>query len=117
MTLARLLPLSLLLVATPAAAQNVDAGFPRTAFLFEARLALGDSAPVTNNGGNVGVGFTAVPSLLAGVRLIDRLHVGMGFSFARISNGGGSANVVTFAPTFAIDIWKARDNRVAFYGK
>ena len=45
----RLVPLVLLLVATPALAQNSDAAFPRSAFLFEARLAFGDAAPVTSD--------------------------------------------------------------------
>ena len=94
------------LTVGPAAAARADEnGMPTTAFLFEARI-----------GGSVAFGVTA--GLLVGARIIDRLHLGLGFGFVRTdSTGAGSNNRVNFAPTVAVDILKARDNRVAFYGK
>ena len=96
-----------------------DQGLPRNAFLFEARLAFGSSV-ITFGGGTVAA-FQAVPSLLVGARLVDRLQIGLGFGFLRTSAEAGTGtsanNIVTFAPTAEFDLVKSRDNRVAFYGK
>jgi hypothetical protein len=121
MTARRSLFLLTLLIAAPALAEKGEHSMPDNAFLFEARLSLGTpfsvgtlSAPST---------FAAVPSLLVGARLGGRLHLGLGFSFFRLSNGGagggGSSdyNVVVFAPTAALDLVKSHDERVALYGK
>jgi hypothetical protein len=94
-----------LTVGHVAPARADENGMPKTAFLFEARI-----------GGSVAFGVTA--GLLVGARIIDRLHLGLGFALVRTdSTGAGSNNRVNFAPTVAVDIVKAHDNRVAFYGK
>jgi hypothetical protein len=112
-------------------AQSSEHGMPNNAFLFEARLAFATSVATTGGlfggGGGSPVGVVAVvPSLLVGGRLIGRLHIGLGFSFWRITASttsmfGGSQhddyNVVTIAPTFGADIVKSADDRVAFYVK
>jgi hypothetical protein len=111
MKLARLVLMVSMIVAAPAFAESEN-GFPRTAFLFEARLGVGVGETQ---------GFTALPSLLLGARLINRLQVGVGFSYFHISNtvgaNGTGLNAVVFAPTFAVDIIKSHDDRAAFYGK
>jgi hypothetical protein len=140
MSACRLLPLALLFVARTASAsppasttaqpapapaeQNVPPqvsgptiaapavlGFPRTAFLFEARLSLGGG--VAGDGGMV-----TQPSLFLGARIIDRIHLGAGVTFHRTAAGdAGSTNTFTVEPSVAIDIVKSQDNRTAFYIK
>jgi hypothetical protein len=115
----------MLMLAGPIAnAQKSENGLPETAFLFEARLQLAGNFAVLGIGfGNAltSTAFTAVPSLLLGARLLDRIQVGLGIGLIRAqgNTGGGtqSFNFVTFAPTIAGDIVKSADNRVAFYAK
>jgi hypothetical protein len=108
-------------VAEPAHAQKSENGMPDLAFLFEARFAFATTVATTGLFGGTGQLFAVVPALLIGARLLDRIHVGLGFSFWRLSvvslNNHDDDNVITFAPTIAADIFKASDNRVAFYGK
>ena len=104
MKLAPLVLVAALLSPVAAHAEKGENSMPTTAFLFEARI-----------GGSVAFGVTA--GLLVGARIIDRLHLGLGFAFVRTDNGAGSNNRVNFAPTVAVDIIKAHDDRVAFYGK
>ncbi len=99
-----------------ARAEKVEQSMPDNAFLFEARLG-GGSPLVVLGAGAFNTSITATPSLLLGARLIDRLHVGLGFSFTRLSGGGSDSNAVTFAPTVGADLIKSRDDRVAFYLK
>jgi hypothetical protein len=124
MRLSRLVVLVALVsaVLAPAAASAQEARMPRNSFLLEFRV--GGAAPISFGALTLGGGFTAVPSLLAGVRLVDRFHLGLGFSFMRLDNtggggigGGADLNIVTFAPTFAVDLIKSHDNRVAMYLK
>jgi hypothetical protein len=109
-----------LALLAPAVAFAEGEGLPRSAFLVEMRLGAG--APVGFGGLTAGGTFTAVPSLLVGARLLDRIQLGLGFSFLRLSNTGGlggatDLNVVTFAPSFSGDVVKSHDNRVALYLK
>jgi|GEM_PF-7096745 len=88
--------------------------FRSLALMVEFRVA--GAATLTGGGGG-----TAVPSLVVGVRLINRLQLGLGFSFLRTVTGAGvtdtANNFVTFVPTASIDIFQSRDMRFAFYGK
>jgi hypothetical protein len=66
----------------------------------------------------------AVPSLTVGGRLVDRLQLGLGFGLFRVASPGGGPNgngtnqtTFTFAPTVAVDLLKAHDNRAAWYLK
>lgn len=105
----------------PAAASAQETRMPRNSFLLEMRV--GGAQAISFGGLTLSGGFTAVPSLLVGVRLVDRFHLGLGFSFMRLDNGGGGGgfgadlNIVTFAPTFAVDLVKSHDNRLALYLK
>jgi hypothetical protein len=111
-----------LALCAPAVAFAEGEGLPRSAFLVEMRLGAG--APVGLGGITPGGSFSAVPSLLVGARLLDRIQLGLGISFLRLSNSGGALgggasdlNVVTFAPSFSGDVVKSHDNRVALYLK
>jgi hypothetical protein len=108
------LALALLLVPTLARAQ-----MPSLAFMTEARI--GGGAGVIGGGGG-----GASASLTFGARLADRLQVGVGFGLFRYSTPGvniGPNNInndtttFTLNPTVAVDILKAKDNKVAWYGK
>jgi hypothetical protein len=114
-----LIPLAFLLAGTPALAQSQPEGMPNNAFLFEARLGVATPLVFINTGFGMAnfESVTPTPSLLVGARLAGRIHVGLGFSFARFSQPGASNNIVSFVPTFAIDMIKSHDDRVAFYGK
>lgn len=83
-------------------------------------------------GAGVGVagnsGIIIVPSLTVGVRLFDRLQLGLGIGLFRTAQpaavdingnpvGSQSDTAFTFVPTVMLDILKSRDNRVAWYGK
>jgi hypothetical protein len=90
---------------------------PATAFAVDARFGAGFGVAGTS-------GVIVVPSLTVGARLIDRLQVGVGIGLFRTAtpNGGvGGASSAdtsfTFIPTLAVDILKAKDNHVAWYGK
>src|SRR6185369_13578536 len=106
MKIARLVSLAVLLASAPALAEKTENSPPDNAFLFEARLALGSALALFAPGGS----FAAVPSLLVGGRLVNRLHVGLGFGFTRFTGGGGFGgggsenNLVSFAPTLAADL-------------
>jgi hypothetical protein len=91
------------------------AQMPRTALAVDARLGAGFIV-----GGTAAV--VAQPSLTIGARLIDRIQVGLGVGFYRLSSPGGGPNgtnqtTFTFAPTFEVDILKAHDNKAAWYFK
>jgi len=120
----RILLVLALLASVAHAQQSEQHGMPATAFVFEARLALGGNYAILGFTGTTATtvsAFTAVPSLFLGARLIDRLHVGLGFGFirAQADSGGSTAafNIVTFVPTLEADLVKSSDNRVAFYAK
>lgn len=89
------------------------------AFVMEARVGGGLAVA---GGGNGGGGASA--NLTFGVRLIDRLQIGLGFSVFHtstiVNTTTGAVNaqtIFTINPTLTIDILKARDNKVAWYGK
>jgi hypothetical protein len=102
----------LALVGAPAAWAQMPAG---PAFMMEARV--GGGLSVQGNGGG-----GASAELAFGVRLIDRLQVGLGFTVFHTStaiNGAAATTQTTFTlnPQITVDILKARDNKVAWYGK
>jgi hypothetical protein len=89
------------------------------ALVVDARLGFGAAVTGTS-------GIIAVPSLDVGVRLINRLQVGLGFGIFRAAQTmvtGANITVenantsFTFIPMATFDILKSRDNHVAFYGK
>ena len=91
------------------------AQMPRTALAVDARLGAGFIV-----GGTSAV--VAQPSLVIGARLVDRIQLGLGVGFYRLSSPGGGPNgtnqsTFTFAPTFEVDILKAHDNKAAWYFK
>lgn len=110
----RFLSALLLACAVLAAPSLARAQMPANAFAVDARLGGG---VVVGGLGNV----VALPSLTIGGRVIDRLQIGLGFGLFRYSTpgGGGGTNYTTvdFVPTIAIDLLKARDNKVAWYFK
>lgn len=114
-TTRRLIPFALFasLACAGGVARAGEARMPYNAFLFELRL--GGAASVTATG----VGVSAVPSILVGGRLVDRLHLGLGFSFFRFYNDGNNSsnNVVNFVPTVSIDAFRSSDRAFAFYVK
>ena len=97
------------------ASPSARAQMPRNGLAVDARLGAGLIV-----GGTSAV--VAQPSLTVGGRLIDRLQLGLGVGFYRISSPGGGPNgtnqtTFTFAPTLEVDILKAHDNRAAWYAK
>ena len=109
--LAFLLALALGVVA-PSLAR---AQMPRNGLAVDARLGAGLIV-----GGTSAV--VAQPSLTVGGRLVDRVQLGLGVGFYRISSPGGGPNgtnqtTFTFAPTVEVDLLKARDNKAAWYAK
>ncbi len=106
---------ALVLAALVLAPSLARAQMPRTAFDADARLGAGLII-----GGTSAV--VAQPSLTLGARLIDRLQVGVGVGFYRVSSPGGGPNgtnqtTFTFAPTIAVDLLKAHDDKAAWYAK
>lgn len=110
----RKLVLALILLTSPAALAE---GMPTTGFFADLRI--GGAAPIGMGGITTGTGFTALPSFAMGARLFGRLQLGLGFNFLRFDSlgPGTDTNVFTFVPLVAVDIIKAQDERVAFYGK
>ncbi len=109
----RLVPLlaSLLLLAPSLA----HAQMPRNGLAVDARL----GASLTLGGTSAVV---AVPSLTIGGRLANRIQLGLGVGFYRVSSPGGGPNgtnqtTFTFAPTIEVDLLKAHDNKAAWYAK
>jgi len=93
------------------ASSSARAQMPRNGLAVDARLGAGLIV-----GGTSAV--VAQPSLVVGGRLIDRLQLGLGVGFYRISSPGGGPNgtnqtTFTFAPTLEVDLLKAHDNRAA----
>jgi hypothetical protein len=117
------LPLTLIvaLSTSPAFAQQPSEGIPPNGMVVE--LGFGGGLTI----GGVGTVATPLPSLLVGVRLIDRLNLGLGFTFFRLATHGGGVlggagaetdtNLFNFAPTVEVDIVRSNDHRAAFYGK
>ena len=100
------------LVLAPSVAR---AQMPANAFDVDARFGAGLVV-----GGTSAV--VAQPSLTVGARVIDWLQLGIGFGLYRISSPGGGPNgtnstTFTVAPTIAVDLLKAHDNKVAWYVK
>jgi hypothetical protein len=115
--------LRLLSVLTFAAALVVVPGRARAqmpagpALVVDARLGVGVGIAGTSD-------VIVVPSLDIGVRLIDRLQIGLGIGLFRTANPPNanpnnttSTTSFTLIPMAAVDILKAKDNRAAFYGK
>ena len=86
----------------------------------------------TRLGAGVGVAggssIIIVPSLSVGVRLIDRLQISLGVGLFRTAApagidaagnpvGSNSQTSFTVIPSVTLDIFKSRDNKVAWYGK
>ena len=86
----------------------------------------------TRLGAGVGVAggssVIIVPSLSIGVRLIDRLQISLGVGLFRTATpagvdaagnpvGSNSQTSFTVIPSVTLDIFKSRDNKVAWYGK
>lgn len=94
-------------------AKDPEVGMPRTAFLFEARVA------ASSGSGNY------VPSLLLGARIVDRIQLGVGFALNQVKyqtidqgqtiESETDSTFFTFSPTISVDVIKAAHNRVAFY--
>lgn len=112
--------LAVLLASTAVA--RADEAPPRTALLFEPRLAI--TAPISvAAAGSTAANVTAVPALLVGARLLDRVHVGVGLSYFAVylQNGSSflSSNlvVVTIAPTVGVELLRSPSRRAAFYLK
>ncbi len=96
------------------------AGMPKCAFVVEMRI--GGGGLVQGSGSN-GV---LQPSLFVGARLFGRVHLGLGFGLLRVSLGGELLNplsdtetstVFDVEPSASVDLFQARDRRVAFYVK
>jgi hypothetical protein len=105
-----------LLVLLAAARAGADEGMPQRGFVADLRVGAG--VPVSLGGLGVASGFTAIPSLALGGRLLGRLQLTMGFSFLRVeSSGGGDISAFHFAPTVAVDVAKSSDQKVALYLK
>ena len=116
-------------LAAPATAQEAAAGPHGMAngMFLELRFGGGISA-VAGQAGGVGGGalsgggLSAVPTIVAGIRLVNRLQLGLGFGFFRFAVDGpgmntASYNVFYFSPAVTYDLVRAKDNRAAFYGK
>jgi hypothetical protein len=96
-----------LLFSTSARAQMP----PGPALVVDARLGFG--VPLAGN-----AGLAAVPSLDAGVRLIDRLQLTLGFGLFRVASAGDNSDTSwTFIPALTVDLVRAHDHRVACYVK
>jgi hypothetical protein len=72
--------------------------------------------------GAVVAGVSPIPSLTVGARLANRIHIGLGFAFLRVAvdlpgMNTQAFNLFYFAPEFAIDLTRSRDNRASFYAK
>jgi hypothetical protein len=112
------LVLLLALLMTPGLVGKARAQMPAgPAFVMEARV--GGGFGITGNGGG-----GASAAMAFGVRLIDRLQIGLGFtvfhgSSFNIGNGNFTSANTTFTlnPQLTVDILKAKDNKVAWYGK
>jgi hypothetical protein len=102
---------------------RAHAQMPATAFDVDARF----SAGFVFTGNAFESTILSMPSLTIGARLIDRLQVGLGIGLVRFArpnggvgvpaNGTSADTAFVLAPTIAVDILKAKDNRVAWYGK
>jgi hypothetical protein len=99
----RLLPLlALLLAAAPARAE-----LARTAFWMDLRI---------GGGASLEGAFFPTPSLVLGARVVGRLQLGGGLSYWRFAaSGTQTLGTVLFAPDLSVDLFKARDERVALY--
>ncbi len=109
-------------VLSVATARGDEPALPRTALLFEARL--GITSPVSvAAAGSEAANVTAVPALLVGARLVDRLHLGIGLSFFVVYDQNSSSFlsadlvVISFAPTVGVDLLRSKSRRAAFYLK
>jgi hypothetical protein len=110
--------LGLALLLASVAARTAHAQMPPgPAFVMEARV--GGGLGIAGNGGNGGGGASA--ELAFGVRLIDRLQIGLGFTVFHSSGpfnaNVGATTIFTLNPQLTVDILKSKDNKVAWYGK
>jgi hypothetical protein len=106
------LALAAVVVALPGRAHAQMPAGP--ALVVDARLGLGVGIAGTS-------GVVIVPSLDIGVRLVNRVQIGLGIGLFRTSapapGGTNSDTSFTLIPMAAIDILRSRDNHVAWYGK
>jgi hypothetical protein len=109
----RPLAIALVLATTPALAAD---GMPRNGFWMEAKAAATATVATTSGGMGFITAPVLLPTLTLGARLVGRLQLGLGFSFYRVSTGGGApANSLLFTPNVEVDLVKAADDRVAFF--
>jgi hypothetical protein len=100
----------------PPAERAPEEGMPRTAFVFEASLAGGLTLAGATSGAVV------VPGLVVGVRLLNRLQLGLRLFVTGVSNSvpntsATSTTAVLIGPEAKVDIVQAARGRVAFYAK
>jgi hypothetical protein len=101
-------------LGVPAAARAQMPSGP--ALVVDARLGLGAGLAGSS-------GVVIVPSLDLGVRLINRLQLTLGFGLFRAAtpipntDRNNSDTSFTVIPSVAIDIFRSKDNHVAWYGK
>jgi hypothetical protein len=110
---------ALLVPAVGLAEEPQHVGMPRMSPFVDFRLGIG--VPIVGTVAGFVQQVSPIPQLAAGIRLVDRVQLGVGFSFFRFATTNGMTdaafNIFYFTPGVAIDIAKSRDNRVAFYGK
>jgi hypothetical protein len=98
-------------------------GVPAQGFLLE--VGIGGTVPLYAIGNNGAAVSSALPSLMAGYRLIDRLQLQLGFVLGAFGFNGSSAvggtsataSTFTIVPQVAVDLLKYANNRVAFYAE
>jgi hypothetical protein len=111
----------ILLALAPTAARaepSGEGGLPQKAFMLQMQLGGSQAIPLYSTQGALQVaGFSVMPALVIGARLANRVDFGVGLSFVRFSTDTTALNVLTFAPTVAVDVVKAKDNKVDLYLK
>jgi hypothetical protein len=108
----RVLPLIAVLVLPALASAE---GMPRTAFQFDTRLGFQGGMVISQQGSTFG--FNVTPQMTFGARLAGRVQVGVGLGLSHLGSGQSSTTFVLFSPLVAVDVLKARDDRVALYLK
>jgi hypothetical protein len=94
-----------------------EASRPSVRFRLDAKLPV-TVGTITVGFGNGPSGAIPVPPLVPGVAGRN-WSVGLGLGYNRVSgggNGGGSASLITIAPTATFDFWQSTGGRVGLYG-
>jgi hypothetical protein len=120
---------ALLVPAVAAAEERV--GTPASGGFVDFRLGFGlpiaaSFVPLAGTGGAPvqSQEVSVIPHLAGGFRVIDRIQIGLGFSYFRSSLTTGTTlsstvayNLFYFTPFVVIDFARTHDRRAAFYGK